>query len=532
MLALVVIAFYARTLGGYFLADDFAYVATSSASSLAAWPSTFLRDESKHIWGYSLGLLRPFFTLSGIIQSHLFGDNATAYRVVSLALHVGNVWFVFAIARKCLLASRSFAFAAALLFAIHPIHAETITWICAQSDLLPTTMFLGAFLAFVVYRAGGSVIYALITVGLSAIAAFTKENTVVLTPLLVAYDLIYFRTELWKPTWRRSVRIFLPYVGLVLVLALYFAARRIAFGGGAGVPALTSGSGTLVQTVLARYFEYLAYLSTPLDLSAAVRPLATLLAAEPKLVVHVCVALSLTAGAIVAAVRRQYELLRAFIFFGPVWFVALSAPFLFTHHYPRHVYLVSAGFCLFVAVVGKVLLPQRWWAARALLFGALVCGWSVANVKAVTPWRDSGIISRNMHRTIRRLHSRPQGTVLILDLPGAIRGAHLFHWSSPFLLGEPFCSPPLSDRFIILEAPTSYYRDSIWPQHPAIEKIANLDVNTRAYLVVYDESLSGRSVKLDTLKLRNAALGLRTALSGNPDIPLRTKWREFIDSAR
>ena len=196
-LGLVVLALYGRTLGGYFLADDFAYLSVSHSYSLSRVPAMFFRDENTAIWGYSLGLLRPLYALSGIIQERLFHGDAGGYRMVTVTLHAINVWLVFALARK-VLAHQWLAFGGALLFAVHPIHAETLAWIGGQSDLLPTAMFLGATLSFLAYREQPHLRHAFLTTALTAAAVFTKENAVVLPVVFAAYDALHFSKERWE----------------------------------------------------------------------------------------------------------------------------------------------------------------------------------------------------------------------------------------------------------------------------------------------------------------------------------------------
>lgn len=507
------IALYARTIGGYFLADDFANVVAGSTFPLWRWPLLFFRDLSEGAWGVSLDLLRPLAVLAGIIQCRLFLADATGYRVVSLALHIINVWLLFAVVRSSFGRSIFAAFTAALLFAVHPIHAETVAWIAGQSDLLPTALFLGALLSFIRFRRNGSWREVIVLFGLALCAVFTKENTVVLPLLMFAYDALHFRRRRSDQIPRPKLHLLLPYFGILLVLVAYFTCRRIAFGGAAGVPVAAASLLTLWQTLATKYLEYSSYL---LWRPALLWPAALLV----------------IAAAVVAIKARQWEALRSITFFGPLWFVLTTAPFLFTFNYPRHMYVVAAGLCALIAATMGVLVPARYWLVRATLVTLLTCSCVAANVPAVNRWVETGIISKNMHRTIRRLATKPPGSVLILDLPGAIRDAHLFHWSSPFLLREPFCSPPLTVRFLVLEAPPSYYNDWFWPQHSAIDQIAKIDLATPAYLVVYDEHRGGRHQKLDATKLRDAAARLRLRLSSNPEMPLRLHWREFIDSAR
>ena len=184
-LAVVVAISYGNTLSGYFLGDDFANVVSAAAFPLTRWPALFISDVSGEVWAYSLRMLRPFAALAGILQTAVFGGDAYGYHVTSLALHLVNVWLVWAIADRLLSPARWAAFGAALLFAVHPSHVEAVAWIAGQSDLLPTTFLLGAFLAFLCFRRAPRLLPFVGLTLLTGLALFTKENTVVL-PLLMA----------------------------------------------------------------------------------------------------------------------------------------------------------------------------------------------------------------------------------------------------------------------------------------------------------------------------------------------------------
>ena len=533
-LALVPVALYAHSLWGFFLADDFANVVIGSTYPWSRWPGLFFRDDSAEVWGFPVKLLRPFAALSGILQARLFQANPIGYRLVSLGLHVINVWLVFALARRALAGDRAVAFTAALLFAVHPIHAETLTWIPGQSDLLLTAMLLGAMLAFLRFRSTAARWSALLCIALTATAVFTKEVAVVLPVLLAACHVIDYR----RPAPAEShgatrFHMLLLYAALLLVLAVYFMCRYIAFGAGAGTPDRATTATTLSETLPIKYLEYLSHLVPPLNLvgwagwgGAFPRPAAHLL-------VFVCASALLLIPAVVRAVKRQQtDSLRAIVFFGPVWFVLTTAPFLFTFNYPRHMYIVAAGFAVLVATSLKVLIADRHRGLRHALAAMLAVSWTLGAWKAADPWVETGKISKNMHRTIRRLTSKPEGSVFILDLPGGIRDAHLFHWSSPFLLREPFFSPALDSRYIVLEAPTSYFNPGAWPRSAAIARVADVDLSARAYLVEYDGARGGKSRKMDTLRLRDAAQELRARLTREPSADLNSQWRQFIDAAR
>ena len=92
---------------------------------------------------------RPMMTLGYLVCYKLFGLRAYGFHLVSLLLHVLVVCLVFVLAER-LTGDRVWAFVAGALFALHPIHTESVAWIAAVTDLELTFFYLltfGLFLA-------------------------------------------------------------------------------------------------------------------------------------------------------------------------------------------------------------------------------------------------------------------------------------------------------------------------------------------------------------------------------------------------
>ena len=139
------------------------------------------------------GLYRPVATLSLLFNYAVLGNgqNATGYHAVNFLLHAGNVWLVYALARRLLQDARA-AFLAAALWAVHPIATEAVANIAGRADLLAAMAVLGGLLLYARledlqgWRAGASVagIFVVATAGV-----FSKENAAVLFGLMVLWDL-------------------------------------------------------------------------------------------------------------------------------------------------------------------------------------------------------------------------------------------------------------------------------------------------------------------------------------------------------
>jgi protein O-mannosyl-transferase len=79
------------------------------------------------------------------IEHHLFGDNAAGYHALNILLQAANALLLWRVLRRLQIPG---AFLAALIFAIHPIHAESVAWISELKNVLSMFFFLISALLF------------------------------------------------------------------------------------------------------------------------------------------------------------------------------------------------------------------------------------------------------------------------------------------------------------------------------------------------------------------------------------------------
>ena len=85
-----------------------------------------------------------------MLDCQLFGLNAGAHHLVNLAFHVANTLLVFAVFRRMTgMVWRSAVVAA--LFALHPLHVESVAWLAERKDLLSAFFWLLCVWAYVLY---------------------------------------------------------------------------------------------------------------------------------------------------------------------------------------------------------------------------------------------------------------------------------------------------------------------------------------------------------------------------------------------
>ena len=219
-------------------------------------------------------LYRPIASALLALQYVIGAGSPLIFRIVSYALYAGVAASVLSLGRRML--PRPAAFAAALLFAAHPVHVEATALGVNQGELLVGGIAVLMTTLYIDGRSRGVLtLRSWIALGfLYAVACLTKENGFIIPGLLIAAELTVVPHLVSAPTpWRR---LWIGFVGLALVAAVVGALRFAVLGGFAGaVPAdaLTGVDATgRTLTMLSVVPTWLRLLSWPRHLQADYSP--------------------------------------------------------------------------------------------------------------------------------------------------------------------------------------------------------------------------------------------------------------------
>src|SRR5215216_886261 len=83
----------------------------------------------------------PLTTLSHMLDCQLYGLNAGGHHLTNLILHTTSVLLLFLVLKQMTDGLWQSAFVAAL-FAIHPLHVESVAWIAERKDVVSTLFLL------------------------------------------------------------------------------------------------------------------------------------------------------------------------------------------------------------------------------------------------------------------------------------------------------------------------------------------------------------------------------------------------------
>jgi protein O-mannosyl-transferase len=226
MVALTALLVYANSLRGPLLYDDVnairnnTLVIEGDVGGILSTPSWWA-DGRGRTW-------RPLTTLTFALDHAIHGLDPFGFHLVNVALHAlvsVLVLSVFAVAA----AARRTALAAALLFAVHPIHTEVVANVVGRAEMLAAAGFFlawrfwlaadaaaGARGAAAAWTAAAAVAYFLATLG--------KENAVALPAVLVFADVLRRRDRPLATVLRERA----PRYAVLVAVAVAFVGMRSA----------------------------------------------------------------------------------------------------------------------------------------------------------------------------------------------------------------------------------------------------------------------------------------------------------------
>lgn len=473
LLAVLAFVCFIPSLSVGFLSDDkqqFAYIYhylhTQPLLLLQNFTSVWMQDP---IWGLHY---RPMMLIPLVFDTAVYQLNAVGSHVTTICLHVACTVLVFFLARALLkrlaqITSIVIPLLAGALFAVHPLHAESVIWICGRVDTFCTLFYIAGFLTFILSldsERTSSRKLRILSLCFCFVSLFTKEVGATL-PFIFTWYLFCAnaaRPSAGSENWRQTIFSAFKTTRMYWFLfALYLICRSLSlgtlYGGYEGFASVALNNVWLPGLLSWKYLRGV-FFPVPLpqleELGSAIT------------------ALYILYGALLAvliariAFFRDRSLLRTLLFLSGwiiaglalvarVWYAAGGLPG------GRHFYLVSVPFCilfvlLFVPDTTKTKVERKLKqlaigviSVYCLLFGALT-------VKTHELWLDESKYEAAIESGIVRLsEENPQATRLVF-LAAPMTHQHLALYPSfanlQGCLKAPFCKPELSEKIAAMRA--------------------------------------------------------------------------------
>jgi hypothetical protein len=220
-LALLTLAAFEPSLANRFVnLDDTLYVTANPMVRKGLTAEGF-------VWAWTANVANnwhPLTLLSQMVDCQLFGVNPAGHHLTSLLLHLANVLLLFEVLRRMTDAMGRSA-AVAGLFAVHPLHVESVAWVAERKDVLSALFWILAMGAYHRYALRPAVGRYLLVALAMALGLMAKPMVVTLPFVLLLLDVWPLgRLRLDEPGWgRRLIRLTaekLPLLGLSAAASL------------------------------------------------------------------------------------------------------------------------------------------------------------------------------------------------------------------------------------------------------------------------------------------------------------------------
>jgi tetratricopeptide (TPR) repeat protein len=172
-------------------------------------------------------LYRPLVSTGYAIDWALAGGKPWLFHLRNLLIHAATALAALALLRSLFPARPGLAFAAAALFALHPLHVEAVAGIVGRAESLAALLTLGSALAWLraEHRPGARPLARLLPAALWMLALLAKESALGLPALLLAHRLGWLSPASGERRLRR------PDLAWPAALALVLLLRISALGG-------------------------------------------------------------------------------------------------------------------------------------------------------------------------------------------------------------------------------------------------------------------------------------------------------------
>lgn len=135
------------------------------------------------------GNWHPVTLVSHMLDYHLFGLDAGKHHLTNLLFHVANSLLLFIILCRLSPTLYQNAFIVSL-FAIHPLHVESVAWISERKDLLCTFFFLLGLWSYIKYTSSRKITRYLAVLIFFGLGLASK-------PMIVTFPFILILLDLW-----------------------------------------------------------------------------------------------------------------------------------------------------------------------------------------------------------------------------------------------------------------------------------------------------------------------------------------------
>ena len=295
--------------------------------------------------------------LTFAVNYHFSGERTFSYHCVNVLLHIMTAGFLYYLVRLLLAAPvlssslfarerSSFALFTALIFVVHPLQTQAVTYIWQRSEVLSGFFYLAAFLCYLAGRIRNRKGLIILAAVLTVVGFFAKGLIVTLPLLVFLTEVSFFQPERFVKFYRKNWPLLLV-LGLLVLINIRLSSKFYTFG-------LATPEYLMTQSRVLWKYIGLAFFPISQNLDYDIRLSRSLL--DPVTTIFSLLGLT---GLVVLVVRlfKQQRL----IVFGILWFFIYLIPTSLIIREPmweHRLYISLAGFAVSLVAAVFVLVPN------------------------------------------------------------------------------------------------------------------------------------------------------------------------------
>ena len=386
------------------------------------------------VWAFTTfqsGYWHPLTWLSHMIDISIWGIWAGGHHLSNLALHATNTLLLFVFLTRLTIPTGAASIwrgaLVAALFAVHPLHAESVSWISDRTDVLSASFALLALWSYAGYAQDPSLRHYLLVTGFFVLGLMTKSVLIVLPFVFLLLDFwplgrpIDQRLEVRsrRSTVGRLVREKIPWFLLSVAFAVFGAVSQRTVWTASGYAVFPFP--VRIENAVVAYGRYLDKLFVPINLAFFYpHPIHWPIA---RVILSCFILAAITAITLWSCRSRPWLLV------GWLWFVGTLVPVIGLVHVgwqsiaDRYTYLSAVG--IFIALVWSI--PQHFVerfprAAATAALGLLALLTAMTSVQA-SHWKNSRALFAHAAQVTTGNFLADQDLGNILEKEGDLDGA-------------------------------------------------------------------------------------------------------------
>lgn len=345
------------------------------------------------------GNWHPATSLSHIIDCEIFGLNPVGHHITSLFIHIANALLLFWVLKKMAGVIWPAAFVAAL-FAVHPLHVESVAWAAERKDVLSGFFWMLTMAAYVRYAERPGIGRYILVIAAYTLGLMAKPMLVTLPFVLLLLDWWplerygWLQKETAPPKYQKAAaaRLIIEKIPLfILSAASCIITYTIQQSSGAVTAIDVIPLDARIANALVSYIRYIGKLIYPSGL-CVLYPHPGRSLPFWQMAASLLILICITACVIYAARRRRY-----YLAVGWLWYLGTLVPVIGLVQVgaqamaDRYTYLPSIGFFIMVGYGAAEVFSKQYYRriAAAILSASVLAALVLCTWIQVRYWQNS-----------------------------------------------------------------------------------------------------------------------------------------------